>query len=347
MAKKNKSLGVEKQARGGDTRPIKTIRNEQDAVNLLSELREITGPLPFQLKFDGWPILSANVKGEQFNSTMTTGVMHGFLALQKELNRSYTIVKFGEQRQPNLSNSEKESLELAIKVDKGSSDFITVNTPSIFDAIATTLTNMNSAHTATVLIVAALAYFGSGTIKTWLSTRKEIRLKEIEKDEDSAAHDTAINMSREETARMQVIREIVSDCAQLRQVVHNANVAHDELLKSFNTADSVTIQGVNLSGDFVREVTATQRRDFHLKTYNKPCRILKVDTSTEAKYKVTIKILDTSQEITCPLEDETMDARYKEKILAALSNRTKVILSIEARAHGDMLKDVKILGIKE
>lgn len=347
MARKKKSLTAENQARGDDPRPIKTIKSERDAVEVLSELQKITGPLPFQLRFDGWPILAANVKGEQFNSSMPTSVMQGFLALQKELNRSYTVVKFGEQRSPNLSREERDALELSVKVDKGSSDFVTINTPSIFDAIANTLTNMDSAHAATVLIVAALSYFGSGAVRSWLNARKDIRLKEIEKDEDSAAHSTAIAISQEETARMQIVRDIVAQSAQLQNVVSSANRAHEELLKSVRSADSVTLQGAELPGDFVREITATERRDFHLKTYNKSCRILKVDTSNEAKYKVTIRLLDTDQEITCPLEDETMDARYKEKMLAALSNRAKVTLNIEARAHDGMLKDVKILGIQE
>jgi len=345
VSKKKNSSAKDLQAGGGDVRPVKVIRSEKDALDVLSDLTNKPGELTFQIKFEGWPVLTTNLKGDKFDSSITSSVMTGYLALQQELNRSYTIVKFGEERQPNLSREERDELELEVHVGKGSSDLITVNTPKIFDAIATTLTNMTSTHSAAVLIVLALSYFGTSAVKAWLNNRKEVRLKELEKDEDSAARDMTVSMSKEETRRMELLSGIIAGNPALAQVSHNTQAAHDEFLKAAKSADVATIQGVEVSGEFIREINSARRREFSLRTFKKRARVLRVDTSNSAKYKVTILLSDTQQQITCPLQDDTLDARHKSKISNALNSRKTVTLHLEARVHASLLRDVKILGI--
>ncbi|MFY3305576.1 hypothetical protein ACOTEY_25950 [Achromobacter xylosoxidans] len=116
MVSKKNSSAKDLQAGGGDVRPVKVIRSEKGALDVLSDLNNRPGELTFQIKFEGWPVLTTNLKGNKFDSSITSRVMTGYLALQQELNRSYTIVKFGEERQPNLSREERDELELEVHV---------------------------------------------------------------------------------------------------------------------------------------------------------------------------------------------------------------------------------------
>jgi len=59
------------------------------------------------------------LKGAKFNSTITTGIMKGVIALQESINNTYSMSVYGERRK--LTTEEKKLLELSVKIEEGSS----------------------------------------------------------------------------------------------------------------------------------------------------------------------------------------------------------------------------------
>ena len=60
-----------------------------------------------------------HIEGDKFNSTITTGIMKGIISLQKALYDGYSLVQYGKIQK--LTATEKEMLEIQVRVDEGSS----------------------------------------------------------------------------------------------------------------------------------------------------------------------------------------------------------------------------------
>lgn len=100
-----------------------TIKNEIDVYNLIQKLEDgaFSDHLP-EISFSGWPVLTIKLTGEEFDQSMTTGVMKGFMELQSSIYKSYATLKYGEPNAQKLNKDERKMLEISVKVEKGSSD---------------------------------------------------------------------------------------------------------------------------------------------------------------------------------------------------------------------------------
>lgn len=112
---------------------------------------------------DNIPGIKLHIKGERFDSTMSTTLMRSILKLQEGVYRQYSIYKYGEIRR--LSNEERAMLELYVKVDEGSS-WIEIDLKPIIETIAEKIETMTPNQTlAGIAIVSVASIICIGTKK--------------------------------------------------------------------------------------------------------------------------------------------------------------------------------------
>jgi hypothetical protein len=111
------------------------IDSDNTAWDLLEKtLREGAPEGLLDIRFDGWPKLVFCLKGDKFDSSLTIKTMNYFVELQRNINCSYAQLKYNRLNAIGLSNSERDSLEIIVKVDKGSSIF-EVNFQQAFEGL--------------------------------------------------------------------------------------------------------------------------------------------------------------------------------------------------------------------
>lgn len=169
------------------------ITSEAQAWEVLEQAMSVGVPNDLVLEFNGWPSFQMGVNGKDWHSTVPTRVMTPLLDVQKDINRAYANVRYGESNIRRLKDEERDELEVVVKVREGSSLY-DAELWKQFSTIAEAAVGRMDG-TQTVITVLGLALLVSAPVmyKSWLASRQ--KEKELEHQ---------LQMSQEETKRLEM-----------------------------------------------------------------------------------------------------------------------------------------------
>lgn len=149
------------------------INSPNDAFVLLKQLLEDKNKnSTYEVDIGNLPPLEIYLKGDKFDNSLTTGVMHGLIDLQNSIYRSYALLKHGGTDLRLLKDYEKEALELKVVVKKGSSD-LEVDTDNLVNKLVELMGKMESKHILVSICVITLALFGYGVTSRYFDFKTE------------------------------------------------------------------------------------------------------------------------------------------------------------------------------
>lgn len=113
------------------------IRSEDDAWMLLERvLREgLPDDAPPFVQFRSWPTIDIYLPETPIDGSITTSMMEAFLAYQEAINRTHALLATGSADLRGLTNDDRASLEVRVRVKAGSNHYIAEAGP-IFERIA-------------------------------------------------------------------------------------------------------------------------------------------------------------------------------------------------------------------
>ncbi len=324
----------------------KTIRNEDDAYELLASYYDDQAILreDFEIKFDGWPVLEIKISGDKFSSTITPTVMKGLIDFQKAIYRSYALSKYNSFNINKLTKSEKDDLEIQVKVSKGSSH-LGIDFQAALEKFMMGLANkMEPTQIVIIILGIALLYFGHSALRMYLQGRKETRLSEIKSKEAAELIASQKFASEQETKKMEIIAGITNKNKVMGNAKAYAYEAHTGLLKSVKSADSAELQGIEIGGDVAEELVKNARKKAIEVRLDGEYRILAVDATNKDGFKVKIMDTGTLDKFNALVQDKTLDNKYKQIIQEAEWSKSPVKLVINARDVGGEIRGASILS---
>lgn len=180
------------------------ISDEKDAWEALKHAVEKEISDTAKVTFKNWPIFDITIEGKDFNGTIPTRIMPPILDLQKEIFKVYCRAKYGTEDIRKLTHGEKEILELVVSIKPGSTKFIT-NLFCFLNEIVKN-TNMNGNQAVLLLVGVALLITSSVAWKDWLILK-----------ERQHASDTTVQLSEQETKRLEIFTRALSEDHRLRE----------------------------------------------------------------------------------------------------------------------------------
>jgi hypothetical protein len=322
------------------------ITSEEDAYRVLEIFRSGSFPKGSDIKFVGWPKLEIRYVGEGFNSTITPSMMKGFIDFQSAIYRSYALARYNSLNINKLSVEERKSLELQIRVDEGSSLFGIDFQEALEKIMLNVGGKMDSEQILVLGIVIATGYFGNTAYKLYLDSRKSIRSEELKTEEQRESLRLIESISTEETKRAGIMADIVKKYPQAQNVESYAYDAKNSLVKTFKSAESVSFQGVVVSGGAAEELVKNSRRKSREIRLDGGYRILLVDTTQKDGFKVKVKNTRTHEEFSAVVHDETFEQKYRGLIQEAEWSKKPVFLMISAKEIGDEVRHAEVLSAK-
>jgi hypothetical protein len=324
------------------------IHNEQEAFDFLEKLNNGTISIGSQpLKFDGWPTMHIHLQGEKFNGTITPTIMKGLLELQKNIYQSYGLIRYGDANTQRLTKEERDELEINVKVSGGSSNY-DINFQELLTTIFSATVGKMTPDAALVLVLGfSLMYFSASSLKTFLDNRKEIRLRDIESEEQRASIEALRFSSEQETKRTEILTQAMS-----HQPIFNAMSEHSKdfktvMLKALSVSESISLQNVEISGDIAQELSINARRTWQDARLDGVFRIYSVDSSNLTQLKVKIQNISNNNIVIAIVQDQTMDSRHRTAIQNAEWSRQAIELTINAKELNGDFKDAVIIAAKE
>ncbi|CAH3483262.1 hypothetical protein ACUNHK_02150 [Serratia sp. IR-2025] len=322
------------------------ISSEEDALRFV-EMYVSGQELPDGISFSGWPNLTFRLTGEKFHGSLTPSVMKGFIEMQSQINKSYALLKYGVPDPRKLSKEEKESIEIQVVVEEGSS-IIEVNMDGLLGEVAHAVVGkMGPQEIIITILGTALIWGGVSLFKKYLEDRKEVRMAELKKESDREHLSTIQFMSEQETKRTELLTQLINEKPKLDNMERLAHDAKTDLVKSFSKAETAEVAGVVLDQELTKTLTTNARRKSVEMRMDGIYRIEKVDSTDPEAFKVQVRNVETDLRISCIVQDVFLDAiEFKRALQQAEWERKPVHLSINAKQLDGEIKSAIILYVK-
>jgi hypothetical protein len=193
--------------------------------------------------------LQIHLIGEQFNSSITTGIMRAILKLQTAVYENYSIYRYGCIKR--LSTDDRFILELCVKVLPGSS-WLEIDVADILKAIAKRISAMTYKQfmgTVAVVAIGCLVRLGINKIADYKTKVAELEVQR------AAATDMQKIVVEAQIATIEAQTEFYRAISKqdLTMLEINGEAVDTELLKEITktTREKHPLSTVIISGDFI------------------------------------------------------------------------------------------------
>ena len=315
------------------------ISSEDDAWKTIKDT--ISGAIEldhFDFSFDNWPILDITLKGEQFQSSMTTKVMESFIELQRDIYRAYAKLRYNVPNANRLSVEEKQALEIVIKVKAGSTG-LQASLAKAMKAFAKEAANkMESKHIVMVVLGAGLLWTGHAAWNNYLDHEVEIKQLDIQTFSDE-----------QETKRMKLLQGIIADRPVLQTIQEDSKETYNKFFKSTSNAESIHIAGAEIAQETVKEIAKTTRETPKEIRLDGACKIRKVDSSKLGVFIVYVEYLPDGRTFPAEINEDFLAKRdtFKSLIREAEWDKKTIHLTMNCREKRGEVTQAIILGVEK
>lgn len=303
----------------------RTIESDEDAIQLLEELLEVKElPADFDLTFKDWPKVTLGFKGDRYESTLPTSVMYPILDLQKELNKLYSLLKYGEANPKKLKFSDREAIEILVKVKGGSSVVDLLLDDQWTTLFSEAISKMTPEQIANVLIVFALTAGSVWSWKSWLNHRA----KQLDRK-------SAVELSKIEKEKLEVMAKAVKQVPQMEQFQEGLDDFKHEVLKKLDPKDKLIVTSdesegvVEVPGHYAEEITQEKREASKEIRLDGIYKIITVESGDLEGYRLKVRkvedhsimYIDVLQSVVTPsLKKLLMDSEWEKQAISMQIN---------------------------
>lgn len=310
--------------------PVHIVRNDEDAWKLLSAALkgevQISGPE--SVKFVGWPHLNVHVKERE--SAISPSMMEAFVDLQKALYRSQALVKYDTADMRLLTDEDKASVEMEVRVSEGSANYDVDLQALAMKMLEEAATKMEPVHFLILILGAGLLFAGTVVFNNWIQTKAETRQREVSSEDIKAALEALKHNSEQDTVRTRLLTEALQQQPKLVVIRNEADNARTSLLRGITDEGEVTVQGTVLDGEVASELLRRERNPSKKVAVEGVFNILRVDTTSADGFRVQLRHVDTGEVITAGVQDVFLSEEQRRVIQEAEWEKAPVRAKIDA-----------------
>lgn len=297
------------------------ISSEEDAfayLKLASE-GEYDGK-DVSFRFEGWPKLDINIKGDRYQSSLPTGVMKGLIEYQGVLNRTFALLGDNSSAK-SISENERQELEVIFEVSKGSSEISSLIPDQVWTIAEQAMLTMSGTELVVTVLGVALIVGLSKIGLSKIKTNAELKSEQLKYD---------------------FAKGLVEQNVKLSQVNADLNKAVISVIKGAHDADHIRIGEISLDGSEIQALTRRTRSSTEKKRIDDLFLVKKLQT-TDSKWKILFQH-DVYGFIKVDLYKNMESDKVLDEIQTAFRKSTAVSLYMLGVFKGDVLVSASIVG---
>lgn len=269
------------------------IRNESDLFDAIERLRE--GEMPDELRFEGWPRFEVTIRGEDFDGGVPTRVMPSLLGFQAAVNRAYAR-SLGREK---LTPEERRRAELVVRLEPGSTTFVSDLTPVLNHAVTTAIKNMSGVEILLGVLGVAVVIGTTLALKARLRHRAQVHKLDLR-----------LRLSEQETKRLGIVADLARRNSNVQSTIDDAGAARDRMLRSLEDGDELVEDGEPLvRGDMARRLARPSPPERVQGRLDGDFLILSVDSGRiEGGFRVRVRNVKSGDEIAVNIPEGTLGA---------------------------------------
>ncbi|TOQ83118.1 hypothetical protein CGG88_03005, partial [Vibrio parahaemolyticus] len=268
---------------------VLVIKSEKEFLNYAHGVL-VNGEEEQTIKFDGWPTVILDIKGNRYHSSLPTKLMEGLVSFQQEVDKAYTCLQYNTSNRQKLTNADKDILELVFTIKEGSTEASSGGSDwvnGLLDKLDVVFKGMSGRQKTALLALLVLSVTGAyvgvsfldGQNQVAIEKQKSIASVEVEKERTEQLK----TLTETSNLGVQALRDAVLDKAleespeQGIKVVEHIEEGYKNVVKSVPDADQLSIGDTTLSKSDIKRISA------------KPDVVKDVDESTDVFFIESIK----------------------------------------------------------
>ena len=286
-----------------------SVDSENDVWRILSQLveGELDTASVDELEFGDWVKFRVYIHEKRYDSALNTYMMQGWQDAQRALYRSYAITARGTADARSLTDSEREKLELVVKIKSGSSNQEADMTDVLKEATLAAVGRMKPNQIMIVVIVVVLSWAWVSTTHHWISERAETKrvVDETYRAEIAAgsykeanttllkALETIQKVAGDQT-NADLIAKAIKEQPVLRTFADEAEVARHSMVIHASQSDA-GVNGVTIPAAVGRVVTQETLTETVEERRDGNYRVRKVDTTVANGFRVFVENVENQE----------------------------------------------------
>lgn len=327
---------------------VTVIESEEQAWDVLEKI--LSGELRIESAKDfqlgDWASVSLYIPGKQYDSALTTYMMSGWVEAQRSVYRSYALVASGSADARNLTDIDKDRLEIVVRVSGGSSDQDADLSDIIAQIVQSAVNKMEPWQIITVLISLGLIYTGGSVLRTWIESKKEEKIAETSSKNITEALEAVKFTVASDAEKREILNRAVQRVPIVSDLSDEADAARHSLIKHASKTDA-ELNGVSLPSNVTSKLTRESRAETTDERLDGPYKILKVDTTVPDGFRVLIEDVNTEESFQASVQDVMASEKDREIIQQAEWSKIAVRLKVNAKRRRGEVFDATIMSAKK
>jgi hypothetical protein len=320
------------------------IRSEDEAWEVLEGL--VQGRIKVdsidEIELGDWVKSTLYIPDQRYDSALNAYMMRGWIDAQAAIYRSYALVAHGEANGRLLTDSEKEDLELIVKVRSGSSDQEAELMDVIKEVLVGAVDKMDPTTLAIVIVGLALIWAGQATMRNWLNNRKEERLAESNNKTMIKALETIQTVAAGDKDKQAVIQKAIEQQPVLQGLKAEADDAKQSLVRHASQTDAV-VNGISVPAGAASALTTSSRTSSEETRKDGVFYIRKVDTTVPDGFRVHVEDMNTGESFQASVQEVMSSLEDRQIIQEAEWKKVPVSLQINAKVKKGQVLEAIIL----
>jgi hypothetical protein len=275
-----------------------------------------------ELNFDKWPLFHINVKGDRYNSTMTTSLMRSLVDLQGHLNRVYAEVVYGKSAK-SLTTEERNALEIVFKIEEGSSNVVADLSGFFVELGKNAMEKMTGKQVVTVVLGVAALWGSASSYEAYLQGQQK---------------------STEEENRHQITLQLIQQQPKLMEIQNEQVATYTNILKSVSDAQQVTLDKTTLTTAQLETITKQERQTTELKRIDGLYLISSLKIKQDS-YKIDVLRISDEKMIPTELFKGHLSMDEMDNLMKAFTSETPINLNVVGRVRGEVVTSANIVGV--
>lgn len=274
-----------------------------------------------------------HIEGDRYKATIPGSLLKSLNAYQDAIYRIYAMAQYGSENIKNLTNAEKEALNVWFSVSQGSSEIEGV-VAKFIAFILEALRDMEPKERIACIILLALIFGGIVITPELADDYREFKIAEITQEGNQKAIDAlSLSLHNQDKA-----------LDMLKTAQNSTNEAQEQVVKGAPHASHITIGKKEYKEEDIKQIQSSKRNPSESKDSvldnvlvtgiirsDDEDRIYTVEIKTETgeKYRFNA-VMDTLR-----LDDEAYDARAHKVLFESFLNKKPISVTINVRTYRD------------
>ena len=320
------------------------LRNEHDLYEILGDialmqsrfamvggngLREIPWE---QIRFDGWPRLDITLRGERFGGGLPARIMPALFKYQWMIDRALARSLHTNAR--GLTTSDRKRIELIISLNQSSTS-VNSDLSEPLNYSLDVILRRNDVQ-AVLLILALAGIQGLGIWKAHIEA-------------ETRRHQMAYNvqMSKEETKRLQIVTRLADNSAHVRANLDDMAETRNALLRCLDDRDKLLVDGEFLvDGRIGRRIARKPRATRVQELRDSTFFIERVDTGPDRRgYLVRVREVESDETLRIAIPDDLIPQDQLSVLRQAEWDKLPVRMQINVATVGEDVVKATLVGV--